>query len=143
LGLQNEREWRVFCEKVILKPELADDENYSSNSKRVANRAALTAMITQAFSNLTMDQVIERLENAQIANARVNEMKDVWEHPQLNARNRWTTIQSPVGAVPALVPPGTNSEFKPRMDAVPDVGQHTQQILAEVGLSQDQIQKMA
>lgn len=143
LGLQNEREWRVFCEKVIFQPGLADDDNFSSNSKRVANRAALTALIKEAFSDLTMDQVVERLEAAQIANARVNEMKDVWAHPQLKARDRWREVPSPVGTLPALIPPGTNSDFDPRMDAVPGLGEHTRQILAELGVSEAELNTLA
>lgn len=143
LGLQNEREWRIFCEKVIFQPGLADDDSFSSNSKRVANREALTALIRQAFADLTMDQVVERLEDAQIANARVNEMKDVWEHPQLKARERWREVPSPVGSLPALIPPATNSAFDPRMDAVPDLGQHTREILAELGVSEAEVNKLA
>lgn len=143
LGLQNEREWRVFCEKVLFKPELADDDNYSSNSRRVANRESLTELIRQAFSSLTMEQVEDRLEAAQIANARVNDMKDVWAHPQLKARERWRDVPSPVGALPALIPPATNSAFDPRMDAVPALGQHTRQILAELGVSEVEIGKLA
>ncbi|AWB35283.1 CaiB/BaiF CoA transferase family protein [Orrella marina] len=143
LGLQNEREWRVFCEKVIFQPGLADDDSFSSNSKRVSNRAALTDLIRQAFSDLTMDQVVERLEAAQIANARVNEMKDVWAHPQLKARDRWREVPSPVGTLPALIPPGTNSDFDPRMDAVPGLGEHTSQILAELGVSEAELNRLA
>ena len=143
LGLQNEREWRIFCEKVIFNPALADDVSFSSNSKRVANREALTAVIKQAFSTLTMDQVVARLEDAQIANARVNEMKDVWDHPQLKARGRWREVSSPVGTLPSLIPPGTNSAFEPRMDAVPGLGEHTRKILAEMGVSDSEIERLA
>src|SRR5690606_33454310 len=99
LGLQNEREWRVFCDRVLNQPALADDERYASNSRRTANRDSLRALIVQAFSELTIDQVTERLETAQIANARVNEMKDVWAHPQLQARERWREVGSPAGTL--------------------------------------------
>ena len=142
LGLQNEREWRVFCEKVLLQAELADDPDFSSNTKRTANRERLTALIVQAFDALTIDQVIERLENAQIANARVNEMKDVWEHPQLAARNRWRKVNSPVGELPSILPPASNSAFTPRMDAIPALGEQTDQILRELGLADEQIAQM-
>ena len=142
LGLQNEREWRVFCEKVLLAPELADDPAYASNSKRVQNREQLTALIKQAFSPMTIDQVTQRLEDAQIANARVNEMKDVWAHPQLAARKRWVEVDSPVGKLPALIPPGTNSAFQAKMQAIPALGEHTHAILAEVGLSAAQIKQL-
>jgi len=142
LGLQNEREWRVFCEKVLLTPQLADDPAYASNSKRVQNREQLAALIKQAFSTMNIEQVTLRLEEAQIANARVNEMKDVWAHPQLAARNRWVEVDSPVGKLPALIPPGTNSAFKAKMQAIPALGEHTQAILAEVGLSASQIKQL-
>ena len=135
LGLQNEREWVVFCEKVLGQPELATDPDFMSNTKRVENRERLRELIVQAFAALTIGEVIERLEQAQIANARVNDMKDVWEHPQLIARERWGKIKSPVGELPSLLPPATNGAFDARMDAVPALGEHTEAILRELGLS--------
>src|SRR3546814_2255004 len=133
LGLQNEREWRVFCDRVLGQPDLADDERFSSNSRRAANRDALRALIVQAFAGLTIDQVTDRLETAQIANARVNEMKDVWAHPQLQARQRWREIDSPAGTLPALLPPASSHAFAPRMDPVPAVGENTDAVLASLG----------
>jgi len=135
LGLQNEREWRVFCEKVLNQPALADEADFASNSLRVANRDRLRGLIVGAFAKMTIDQVVQYLEDAGIANARVNEMKDVWAHPQLKARNRWTEVGSPVGALPALIPPATNSEFDARMDPIPAIGEHTHAILKELGVS--------
>ena len=139
LGLQNEREWRVFCEKVLNQPGLADEADFSSNSLRVANRDRLRGLIVGAFSKMTIDQVVQYLEDAGIANARVNEMKDVWSHPQLKARNRWTEVGSPVGALPALIPPATNSEFDARMDPIPAIGEHTHAILKELGVSAETV----
>ncbi|MCV4601108.1 CoA transferase, partial [Escherichia coli] len=81
-------------------------ERFVSNSLRAKNRVDLTELITQAFATLTIEDVVDRLERAQIANARMNEMRDVWSHPQLKARERWRSIQSPVGVIPALLPPG-------------------------------------
>ena len=137
LGLQNEREWQVFCDKVLGQPDLATNPQYDSNPKRVANREHLRGLIVAAFSKMTIDQVVQALEDAQIANARVNEMKDVWSHPQLAARGRWTQIQSPVGALPALLPPATNNQFDARMDPVPAIGQHTLAILKQLGVSDE------
>lgn len=139
LGLQNEREWRVFCEKVLNQPALADEADFSSNSLRVANRDRLRGLIVGAFSKMTIDQVVQYLEDAGIANARVNEMKDVWAHPQLKARNRWTEVDSPVGALPALIPPATNSAFDARMDPIPAIGEHTHAILKELGVSAETV----
>lgn len=133
LGLQNEREWAAFCTTVLEQAGLAEDERFSSNSRRVENRDALRALIIEAFSGLTADQVVQRLEQAQIANARVNDMHDVWNHPQLKARRRWSCVPTAKGPVPALLPPGNNNNFAPRMDGVPALGAHTDLILQELG----------
>jgi len=142
LGLQNEREWTGFCEKVLLRPELAQDERFSSNSRRSAARDALRALIIEAFAPLTAEQVLARLDDAQIANAQVNSMHDVWKHPQLKARNRWRDVDTPAGKVPALLPPGSWEEEEPRMDAVPALGAHTDAILASLGYSAERIAKL-
>ena len=139
LGLQNEREWSAFCEQVLRRPELASDERFVSNSRRTAARQALRSIIVEAFAGLTAEQVIARLDEAQIANARMNDMHDVWKHPQLQARGRWTEVGTPAGPIPALLPPGVTEAFAPRMDAVPALGQHTEAILAELGWSSDEI----
>ena len=142
LGLQNEREWAVFCQQVLLQPGLAADERFSTNARRAAQREALRALIVEAFAALTAEQVIERLEAAQIANARVNDMHDVWRHPQLAARGRWTQVDTPGGAIPALQPPGRSNAFEPRMDAVPALGQHTEAILGELGWPAAEIERL-
>jgi crotonobetainyl-CoA:carnitine CoA-transferase CaiB-like acyl-CoA transferase len=139
LGLQNEREWKAFCEQVLQQTALASDERFASNPKRVAARTELYALIVQAFSSLTAEKVVQRLEAAQIANAQVNTMHEVWAHPQLQARQRWTTVDTSVGTVPALLPPGSWSKGQPRMDAVPALGQHTDSILGALGYSSAQV----
>ena len=139
LGLQNEREWKVFCEKVLLLPELFGDPRFASNAQRSAARETLTALIVQTFSPLTAVQVAERLEQAGIANAQVNTMAGVWAHPQLQARNRWREVDTPAGPIPALLPPGSWQHAAPRMDAVPSLGQHTDAILTRYGYSKAQI----
>ena len=143
LGLQNEREWLIFCEKVLEQKSLATDPEFDTNTKRAANRARLREVIVEVFSKMTIDQVVQKLEEAQIANARVNEMKDVWSHPQLKARNRWTEVQSPVGLLPALLPPATSNQFDARMAAIPGIGEHTQAILQELGVSAATLAKLA
>lgn len=135
LGLQNEREWAAFCDKVLLTPELAVDERFSANFKRSANREVLRQIIVDSFARLSSEQVIARLEEAQIANARVNDMQGVWDHPQLKARDGWREVESPAGKLPALLPPARNAAFEPRMDAVPGLGEHTGAILGELGFS--------
>ncbi|HSV77848.1 MAG TPA: CaiB/BaiF CoA-transferase family protein [Ramlibacter sp.] len=138
LGLQNEREWVSFCDKVLQQPELASDPRFTANFKRVAERDALRRIIVETFLPLTGAQVVERLELAQIANARVNTMQDVWKHPQLQARGRWTEVGSPEGTLPAMLPPGS-WDVGPRMDPVPALGQHTDAILAELGYGPSEI----
>src|SRR5574338_526313 len=118
LGLQNEREWQVFCAKVLEQPGLATDPRFDSNARRTASRDELKRLIVAAFASLAAEEVVKRLDDAQIANARVNTMADVWEHPQLKARHRWVEVPTPAGAVPALLPPGAPDAAHARMDAV-------------------------
>ncbi|MFF7060460.1 CaiB/BaiF CoA transferase family protein [Achromobacter spanius] len=139
LGLQNEREWRVFCAQVLRQATLAEDARFISNSLRTANRDALRDLIVAAFADLSIEQVTQRLEDAQIANARVNDMAGVWAHPQLQARARWSQVDSPAGMLPALLPPASSNAFEPRMAAVPGVGQNTDAVLASLGYAPDQV----
>ena len=142
LGLQNEREWQLFCAKVLLQPTLAIDERFNSNARRVAAKSALHGLITEHFANLDIDEVIARLEDAQIANAQFNTMQDVWAHPQLKARSRWVDVRTPNGLVPALLPPGAADDSDARMDAVPALGQHTVALLSELGFSHSEVERM-
>ena len=139
LGLQNEREWALFCEKVLLQPELATDVRFDKNFKRNENRAELNAIILKIFSTMTSDQVLTKLEEAQIANASLNDMHQFWDHPQLRARERWHSVESPNGPIPALLPPGINTAYEYRMEKIPGAGEHTEAILKELGYSQEQI----
>ena len=142
LGLQNEREWEKFCTKVMLQPELATDARFNTNVLRVANKPALRTLITDEFADLTLDQVIARLEAAQIANASLNTMDDVWAHAQLEARDRWVQVDTPAGPIPALRPPGMPDSFDARMDPVPALGQHADSILAELGFAPADIARL-
>ena len=142
LGLQNEREWKVFCEQVLLNAPLATDPRFDANAKRNANREELKAIIVQTFAAMSTEQVEARLDAAQIANARMNDMAGLWAHPQLQARGRWQGVGSPAGELPALLPPGRSNAFDYRMDAVPAVGEHTEAILRELGRSEAQIAAM-
>jgi crotonobetainyl-CoA:carnitine CoA-transferase CaiB-like acyl-CoA transferase len=140
-GLQNEREWASFCDKVLLRPDVAHDPRFAGNANRVANQEALRAIIEEAFRPLTAVQLVERLEAAQIANGRVNTMRELWDHPQLRDRGRWREVDSPAGALPALEPPGLQAG-EATMDAIPALGQHTEAILAELGLQPGEIAKL-
>ncbi len=142
LGLQNEREWKAFCDQVLMQPALATEERFSSNSRRTGAREDLKAIIVAAFASLTSAQVIERLDAAGVANARMNDMREVWAHPQLAARQRWVDVGTPAGKVPALLPPGVPPAPPPRMDPVPALGQHTEAILHELGYDDAAIAKL-
>jgi itaconate CoA-transferase len=139
LGLQNEREWKVFCAVVLDDAALASDPRFDSNARRNEHREALKAIILAAFGQHTAEQVVARLDQAQIANARMNDMAGLWAHPQLQARQRWQTVSTPAGDIPALLPPGRNNTFDYRMDPVPAVGQHTEAILRELGQDDEAI----
>ena len=142
LGLQNEREWKLFCEVVLQDAGLAGDARFDSNAKRNEHREALKALILATFASLNTAEVVARLDKAQIANARMNSMAEVWAHPQLKARGRWQSVASPAGAIPALLPPGRNNAFDYRMDAIPAVGQHTEAILSELGQGDEAIARL-
>ena len=142
LGLQNEREWVLFCQRVLEDPALSSDPRFDSTARRHEHRADLRALIVERFAPLSTRQVLERLDAAQIANARMNDMADLWNHEQLKARDRWRKVGSPKGDIPALLPPGRHSAFEYRMAAVPAVGEHTQAILQALGKSPSDIQAL-
>jgi itaconate CoA-transferase len=141
LGIQNEREWAAFCDKVLAQPALAHDARFSSVSKRVAAREILEPIIADVFSRLSTPELVRRLDAAQIASARVNDMREVWEHPQLRARSRWRTVGTPAGPVAALLPPGLD-DGDARMGPVPALGEHTDAILGEIGVPADEIAEL-
>jgi crotonobetainyl-CoA:carnitine CoA-transferase CaiB-like acyl-CoA transferase len=133
LGLQNEREWARFCADVLGDPALAADPRFSANADRVAHRSELDALINRAFATHSAEAVLARLDAAQIANARMNTVEEFLDHPQLVARHRWREVDSPAGPIRALVPPFGIDDVEPRMGPIPDVGEHTDTILGELG----------
>ena len=135
LGLQNEREWARFCEAVLERPELAQDPRFDSNYRRVENGAELDEAIEGAFRGLSSEEVIQRLDAAGIANARMRDVREFLDHPQLQARDRWREVGSPVGPLRALVPPVTMQGVEAVMEPIPEVGEHTDAILQELGLA--------
>ncbi|HEX2739523.1 MAG TPA: CaiB/BaiF CoA-transferase family protein [Rubrobacter sp.] len=133
LGIQNQREWEKFCEGVLGRPEVAGDERFHNNSRRVENREVLEREISTVFSGLSSEQAIDKLESAGIANARLRSVLDFLNHPQLKARDRWREVGSAAGPLHALLPPATMSGAEPVMAPVPEVGEHTANILSELG----------
>jgi len=142
LGLQNDREWIAFCEKVLKNGAFATDSRFKTNALRSANRAELTRLIEEVFSTLSASEVAAELNAADIANANMNDMHDLWNHDQLRVRNRWVPVDTPVGPVPALKPPGRSTAYEPRMDAIPAVGAQTDTILKELGLDACTIERL-
>lgn len=137
MAIQNEREWRAFCERFLERPALAEDPDYATNAARSANRDTLRAVIARRFAELDGDEATSLLADVPVAYARVNSLADVWNHPQLAARGRWHEVDTPTGRVPALAPPGPRDPA-PRMDPVPALGEHTDAILGELGMTAEE-----
>lgn len=141
-GLQNDREWKLFAELVLQRPDMAADERFNGNHGRNAHRDIIEPVILSTFASITSDEATARLEKANIGTARVNEMRDVWEHPQLRDRDRWTTVESPAGPLRALRPISGDA-WEPRMDPVPELGADTQRVLGSLGLSPEVIERIS
>jgi crotonobetainyl-CoA:carnitine CoA-transferase CaiB-like acyl-CoA transferase len=139
LGVQNEREWVAFCEQVLGRADLSTDLRFVSNERRVENRQALHAEIDTVLSRLPATEIIDRLERARIANARLNTVGQFAAHPQLASRHRWCTVGSEGGAIRATRPPADIDGLEPRLDPIPSVGEHTGAILTELGYAAETI----
>ena len=131
IGLQNEREWAVLCEKVLGRPDLIADERFATNPDRVSRDDELTAIIEAVLGSMTPDEVVARLDAAGIASARLRTPAEFAAHPQLEARDRWREADTPAGPVRTLLPPVTMPGRPAAMGAVPALGQHTEAVLAE------------
>ena len=139
LAVQNEREWVRFCEVVLERPGLAADSRFDANARRVAHRDELDVLIHEVFGALIAEAIVERLERAGIANARMRSVAQFATHPQLETRDRWRDTPSPAGPVRMTIPPATIDGVEPRMDAIPDVGEQTDAILAELGYAPETV----
>jgi crotonobetainyl-CoA:carnitine CoA-transferase CaiB-like acyl-CoA transferase len=142
LGLQNEREWALFCEKVLEQPALARDDRYDSNTKRTERRAEMMQIFQAVFSRITAAELVQRLESAGIANGQLNTPADVWAHPQLEARDRWREVVHPGGTMRAVLPPATFGDFEAMMEPVPALAEHTDRILAELGYGAESVRTL-
>lgn len=135
IAIQNAFEWVRLCTDVLGRPDLAADDRFASNPDRVRNRTALNGVIDPIAASLTTPELIARLGAARIAYARMNSMREFIAHPQLEARARWHDVETPTGSVRSLAPPVLIDDERPRMDAVPALGEHTDAILTELGFS--------
>jgi crotonobetainyl-CoA:carnitine CoA-transferase CaiB-like acyl-CoA transferase len=143
LAIQNDREWVAFCEQVLARPELTRDERFANNTARVRHRDELRTEIEAVFTTVAADELDRRLESARIAHSRRNGLDELLAHPQLAERGRWTEVGSPVGPLAALVPPVTVSGApRPRMDPIPDIGEHTDALLTELGYTPPEIAEL-
>ena len=141
LGIQNEREWTVFCESVLERPDLTNDPRFAKNVSRSSNREALKQIIEEKFSNFTSGELAAKLDQTQIAFANVNNMPEVWNHPQLQALNRLIDTDTPQGTVKSFKPPGNNSSYEPDLGPVPALGEHTVKILTDLGFEASEIKQ--
>jgi len=131
-AIQTDREWRRFCELVMGDVSLASDPRFSTNAARVENRDALETMIESSFGHRTRLAIIDRLKAADLPMASVNDVPAVASHAQLASRKRWTTVETPAGQIPALIPPHNIGRVTPRMGRVPMLGEHTEAVRASV-----------
>ncbi|MEU6575256.1 CaiB/BaiF CoA-transferase family protein [Streptomyces sp. NPDC046805] len=141
-SIQNEREWVALCERVLDRTELADDPRFATGSDRVAHRDELNAIISERFARSGSDEVMKLLDLAGVANAGVNDVREFLDHPVLAERGRWHDVGIPGAVVPALRPPVDLAGIDPRMDPVPAVGEHTERVLAELGLTAARIERL-
>ena len=138
-GLQNEREWLTFCSRVLERPEIATDPRFRDNNARREHRHELTRLIEGHFADTTSIEVVRKLDAAGIANGRLNEVRDVWDHAQFTARDRWREVGTPGGRIRAMLPPITFSDVEAVMGDVPGLGEHTDAVLRELGYADAEI----
>jgi crotonobetainyl-CoA:carnitine CoA-transferase CaiB-like acyl-CoA transferase len=142
LGTTNDREWQRLAREIIIRPDLADDPRFSSNADRCAHRDELNAAIETWCAQHDLAEIQKIADDAGIGNSRYNLPSEVVVHPQLTARDRWRQVGSPKGDIPALLPPPVITGYEAPMGAVPGLGEHTDAVLGELGLTTDEIARL-
>ena len=127
ISIQNEREWLRLCVEVLDQPDMPQNPNFDSNVKRVQNRVELDAIINDVFAQHSIDTIVKKLQAAQIAFGRLNDMDEFTKHPQ----NRFIAVRTSAGDVQLLSPGAIVNGVMPRLGAVPDLGQHSDAIRQE------------
>ena len=127
ISIQNEREWLRLCVEVLDQPDMPQNPNFDSNVKRVQNRVELDAIINDVFAQHSIDIIVKKLQAAQIAFGRLNDMDEFTKHPQ----NRFIAVRTSAGDVQLLSPGAIVNGVMPRLGAVPDLGQHSDAIRKE------------
>jgi crotonobetainyl-CoA:carnitine CoA-transferase CaiB-like acyl-CoA transferase len=139
LGTTNDREWQRVAREIIDRPDLADDLRFATNPGRCAHRDVLDEAIGSWCAQHDLAYIQKTADDAGIGNSRYNVPSEVVVHPQLTARDRWRTVGTSKGDIPALLPPPVIAGYDPPMGAVPGLGQHTDAVLAELGVGSDEI----
>jgi itaconate CoA-transferase len=142
LGTTNDAEWQRFARDILRRNDLADDERYRTNTGRVTHRTRLDEVVGTWCAQHDLAHIQKTADAAGIGNARYNVPSEVLQHPQLTARDRWRLVDTPNGPVPALLPPPVIAGYEPAMGAVPGLGQHTDSVLAELGIDDDEIARL-
>jgi crotonobetainyl-CoA:carnitine CoA-transferase CaiB-like acyl-CoA transferase len=139
LGTTNDAEWQRLSREILQRDDLADDQRFATNAGRVVHRDILDEAIGAWCASHDLEHVQKTADAAGIGNARYNLPSEVLSHPQLTARDRWRNIDTPTGPIRALLPPPVISGYRPPMGPVPGLGQHTDSVLAELGIADDEI----
>jgi crotonobetainyl-CoA:carnitine CoA-transferase CaiB-like acyl-CoA transferase len=142
LGTTNDREWQRLAREIINRPDLADDPRFSTNADRCEHRDVLNEAIESWCLQHDLVHIQKTADDAGIGNSRYNLVSEVVDHPHLKARDRWRHVDSPKGSIPALLPPPVISGFEAPMGAVPGLGEHTDSVLAELGLTDAEISQL-
>ncbi|GAA5122575.1 CaiB/BaiF CoA-transferase family protein [Haloechinothrix salitolerans] len=142
LAVQNQREWRRLCDEVLLRTRLSDDPRFVNNAARVANRAELRDEVEAAFRDVPAAEALARLDAANIANARLNDVQSFVDEYKALAPDRWFTVQTADADFQAVLPPQFDEDFVPQNAPVPDLGQHTQEVLAWAGIASEEIDSL-